>query len=679
MPIRLQRDAKLYPGEFFEFDPGLASSEIGRGGMGIVYRGRLVHEGSGRSMPVAIKVLRPDLSPETIERAKREAGIKIVHENLLLMYGYISNDDTPPYHVISEYLDGEPLKNVLKKGRLSQSEALEIVKSVLSGLAKLHEKGYVHRDIDPSNIMVNPQGMVKLIDFGIAKKLGDISTSDTPNMTIQGNFIGKVNYASPEQIRGEHNKINESSDIYSVGIMLYELLTGKLPFSGNTFSLISAHTKAPIPKEEFLKIVIPESRYSAKALIYIIKKATHKEQARRYRTASEFIVDIERVEKGLPVGGKRNGLGKAIVAAAVILLAGLFAGGFFWHNHQKRKYSEYAEKAESGLSIGSYQSALDLYLKANEVWFKPDSVKNKIEMLSTLVRGVREYTASNYLEAESLFKEAMLLNSSDAYFYLGEMYYEGLGVPKNYDKGYELTTKAFRMGNAFAEYRLGLIYKNGIGGIKPDINKALEYFDNAGKVIDKAASDNNPNLQYLKGNMYLSGSGGYQQNKKIAMDYFEKAAAQGNAQAEYALYECLAEEDYNTAMGWLEKSAKHNYPKAQNRLGGVCYAEGRYQEALLWTEKAAAKNFAPALARMGAFYEYTKNREGIQQTMGLEGNDVISHQYTQKAVDYDFEYAKGLRDLAYNYRHGIGVVKDIPKADSLDNRADEKELTINRH
>jgi serine/threonine protein kinase/TPR repeat protein len=652
--IKLQSEADAKLSRYYEFDPENKAGILGKGGMGIVFKGKLVHSETGKYDPVAIKVLFKDLSEDSITRAKREASIQIVHENIIRMYGFVETTDSdgkPRSHIISEYLQGETLDKVLaKRGALSQPETIRIVKSILAALYMLHSKGYIHRDIDPSNVMVCDDGKIKLIDFGIAKQVADYHGEFTSG-TIEGKFIGKINYASPEQAEGKHWLTNVTSDIYSTGILLFELLTGKLPFSGSMYEIIKGHREQIIPRNE----LIP------KELQYVIRKATAKDPAARYQSATEFIVDLERIEQGKsPIP---QPLKKWIAATAGALLLLAAALGIWRYEETKQvRYAETLREASSRMSVALYRDALDAYKEANRL-IPTDSITQTVEMLELLTQAVDAYTQSEYAIADSLFRLAEERSSSDACYYLGEMSYEGTGAPKNFRKGFDYTTKAAQMGNKLAEYRLGYIYQNGID-VEADYDKAIRYFERSGKIIDMGAEANNPELQFVKGNMYMNGNG-VPQSATRAVEYYEAAANQGYPRAQYALYEILNKENPHKAMEWLTLAAGKGYPKAAYRLGVWLIGQQQYKEGFEWTQKAAEKNYSPAFRQLGAIYqEKRKNSlsEAIQQSLRIKGDDALSHQYTVKALDYDFDSYLAMYDIGMDYLEGNGVERNVNEA-----------------
>lgn len=288
---------------------------LGTGGMGKVYRGVRVQGNTGVRTDVAVKFLFDDLPAHAIERARREASIQIHNENLIEMFGFIEIDEEiapgqvhPRYHVVSELLKGVMLFDLLK-GKTTDNFgeeipfaqelykqytedkfhfALRIIKNVLSGVMALHDKGYIHRDIDPSNIMITYDGKVKLIDLGIAKPISDenMPSASSQHLTVAGQFMGKAAYAAPELVIGDVAHENRTTDLYAVGILFFLLITGHLPFEGAVLEVLDMQLHQKIPLHEV----------ASKSVRKVIAKATAKKQAERYATASEFRVAVEQLE-----------------------------------------------------------------------------------------------------------------------------------------------------------------------------------------------------------------------------------------------------------------------------------------------------------------------------------------------------------------------------------------------
>lgn len=306
----IQGQTELAAGIRYEVD--CSAPPIGEGGMGRVYSGLKINERTGVRLPVAVKFLYGDLPQSMIERVKREASIQIHNDNLVEMHGMVTVEATDSagqpvkrLHVVSELLQGVMLHDLLQgvttdvygqevpfaqqMYKLYQEDrtmfAVKIVKNILSGIMALHDHGFIHRDIDPSNIMLTVDNKVKLIDFGIARKFGSL-IEDRP-LTTTGTFIGKAEYAAPELVLGDINHQNETTDIYAVGIVLFQLATGHKPFTGPTNEVLQKQQYERLPLDEI----------SNPTLCAIIDKATDKIQSRRYQSAAEFRVDVDRMER----------------------------------------------------------------------------------------------------------------------------------------------------------------------------------------------------------------------------------------------------------------------------------------------------------------------------------------------------------------------------------------------
>ena len=254
------------------------TEQIGMGGMAIVYRAVDLRTGHN----VAVKVLRPEYNEdnEFISRFQREAeaASKMTHHNIVNLLD-VGMDGENRY-LVMEYVQGKTLKTVIQeRGKLSPALAGQIAIRILSALEHAHRNGIVHRDIKPQNILVHADGHIKVADFGIAR----IANSST--LTKGDNVMGSVHYFSPEQARGEG--ANATSDIYSTGVVLYEMLTGKVPYDGdNPVAVAMQHLHAtPVPIQNLAPDVPP-------ALIRVCMKAMEKNPARRYQTARDMAADI---------------------------------------------------------------------------------------------------------------------------------------------------------------------------------------------------------------------------------------------------------------------------------------------------------------------------------------------------------------------------------------------------
>jgi len=315
--------------------------ELGEGGMGKVYRAvdQKINE------EVALKLIRPEIAAEkkTIERFSNELKLarKISHRNVSRMY-HLSEEEGIHY-LTMEYVFGEDLKRFISRsGQLTIGKAVSTAKQVCEGLAEAHRLGVIHRDLKPQNIMIDKDGNARIMDFGIARSL------KAKGITVAGMIIGTPEYMSPEQAEGKES--DQRSDIYSLGVILYEMVTGRIPFEGDTPLSIAMKHKSeipPAPKE--LNVQIPED------LNRVILKCMEKDTANRYQQAEELFSELEKIEKGISTAERvvperiadakvpRKRFQSFVVPGILLLMAIIIVGGYFLYTRIQRAEKPKAE------------------------------------------------------------------------------------------------------------------------------------------------------------------------------------------------------------------------------------------------------------------------------------------------------------------------------------------------
>ncbi|UCE21534.1 MAG: tetratricopeptide repeat protein [Candidatus Aminicenantes bacterium] len=282
--------------------------ELGTGGMGSVYKvfDKKIKE------EVALKILKPEIADEkTIERFSSELKLarKIRHENVCQMYDI--NEEEDIHYITMEYVPGEDLKSFIRRvGQLPVGKTISIAKQLCEGLSEAHKLGVVHRDLKPQNIMIDKDGNARIMDFGIARSLKG------KGITGAGMMIGTPEYMSPEQVEGK--EVDLRSDIYSLGVNLYEMVTGQVPFEGDTPFTIGVKHKSEKPKDpKELNAQIPED------LSRVILRCMEKDKEDRYQSTEEVRSELENIEKGIPTTERVISKRKPITSKEITVAFGL--------------------------------------------------------------------------------------------------------------------------------------------------------------------------------------------------------------------------------------------------------------------------------------------------------------------------------------------------------------------
>ncbi len=570
---------------------------------------------------VAMKSLRPELISDTnfVDRFRAEATslARLNHPNITTLYSLIP--DGKNLYMVMELVRGHTLDDILAKRNapLEVRESLAIIAQAADGLAYAHSMGVIHRDIKPSNLMVAENGVLKIMDFGIARVRG------SQRLTRSGSIVGTLAYMAPEQLRGEEG--DEACDLYSLAIVLYEMLTGTPPFSANSeYDLMQAQINQK-PDRLISRVPGLDSKVEL-----AIMKALSKKPAQRFQSTRAFSDAL--------------GASSLRMDAPKIL-----------HNDTRL-----IETPANPIQIAPpRRSALD---RLPNIPGLPPELRAAVygggvaALAAFAVIGVLLFLrspppASIALNPPAPLQAPTVVNPANPQTPKGPA--APAPSPANPAEAAALagplaaTVAAANRGDPIAQNQLGVKYSQGEDGLPRDDVKAVEWYR-------KAANQGLPKAQTNLGDMYFFGRGGLSQSYLDALSWYLKAAQQDWPDAQYRLgymYEkgIGTGKDVAKAVQLYRGAAKHGYAEAQN-LMGILYSTGSNgvteddKQALDWFQKAADQGFAKAEKNLGDMYFFGH---------GIDKDYAQALTWYGKAADQQFADAQFR--LGFMYEKGLGV------------------------
>jgi len=501
--------------------------ELGKGGMGKVYKA-LDKEIDGK---VALKLIKPEVAADknTIKRFRNELKMArdIAHKNVCRMYDLNKEEGT--YYITMEYVSGEDLKSFIRRsGQLAVGTTIRIAKEVCEGLSEAHKLGVIHRDLKPSNIMIDKEGNVRIMDFGIARSITG------KGITGAGVMIGTPEYMSPEQVEGK--EIDQRSDIYSLGVILYEMVTGRVPFEGDTPLSIAVKQKTEAPREpRELNTQITED------LSRVILRCMEKDKEKRYQSAGEVRSELEKIEKGIPtterVVPKRKpitskeitvtfGLKKLFIPALIVIVIAII-GVILWQVLPKKEAIPlpsdkpslavlYFKNNTGDESLNHWRSALsdllitDLtqskYIRvlSEDKLFTILSEMNQLDAQSYSSKVLRQVASQgrvnhilqgNYTKAGDAFRINITIQEADTGELIDSESIEGRGEQSFYSMVDELTRR-IKASFKLSEEEIAADIDRAIGKITTSSPEAYKYYSEGRKFLRRADFDQS--IQFMK-------------------------------------------------------------------------------------------------------------------------------------------------------------------------------------
>jgi len=656
--------------------------QIGSGGFSTVW---LASDQMAGDLEIALKIYAPGqgLDDQAIQIFREEYKVVFYlnHPNLLKP-SHFDVFEGKPYLVLPFCSEGSVMKQT---GQVDEKTIAKLMMQIGGALDYLHNQDppVIHRDIKPENILADRRGDFYLTDFGISGKL---RRTLTKSMGRSQESSGTTAFMAPELFQAKRQVIPES-DIFAFGTMLYELITDELPFGQIGGAMLMNGAQVPDISEQCPQVLAnliasclnihPQERPTAKALMetgsYFLqngfwKMAAHHETktqprqtARIPNTEQDKPSPEKKPEDSKPPKSSKSSKKNIRIAVVSVLILALI--GIIWNrNVTYKKYMEWYETGQNYYSLAQYGDALDAFQKAL-TYRDADTTHTLYYGLSNFKSGLENFHAAQYKSAFEYFDYACGYGLPDAFYYKGELYFNGLGAPKSYQLGIEATRIAYEAGFRMAAWRLGDCYAKG-HGVEADKTQADKYFLECIEPMRMLAEAGDPEAQGNLGAMYSAGTG-INQNRKLAVEWYQKASDQGYAFVTHNLALCHyygngVEENNDEALKYFQIAAKAGHPPSQQMIGRFYLngfiVEKDTEEGLEWMQKAAEQNYGAALNSMGViYYEGKYVNEDKRAAAG----------YFLRAVEYDSTDASAINNLAYLYKNGEGIDQNHEKAIEL--------------
>ncbi len=589
---------------------------IGRGGFAEVY---IVHD-RRLKRDLALKALRPDLviSDHLLQRFRREAETvaALRHPHIVPIYD-IGEADGIGY-LIMPYIQGESLRALLsREGPRPVREACRILLEAADALDAAHDAGVIHRDIKPENIMLEGKGRrAQLMDFGIAKA---IDTSDSgPGLTSTGMLVGTPHYMSPEQAAGEPH-LDHRSDQYSLAVVGYQMITGSLPFDGDSTRAVLFQQMVGVPKS--LRDMVPDV---PAAVAFAIDRALSKEPKDRFPSMAAFaeaiagpdawplgastldsITAAPSLEQSRPTAGVPTSPGtprrRWLPVAAIATVAVVASGIAYWQTRPESPAvaapdsAAVTDSATASVASAPADSSAAQTAASATTGTPPAPAPGPASPAVPAVTCQSAYTAERWTEAARACTTEAGSGSATASRRLASMYTRGVGVAQSDSLAAVWYRAAFAAGDAQSGFRLGVMYANGVGVTQNDVE--------ATSLLRRASDANVAEAWPVLAERYEQGLG-TRRNEQEASFWYRRSAEAGNRAAQFNLGQMylrgrgVSRSDQDAAV-WFSRAAEQDHPGAEYELG-MMYIRGRgglaKDEAVgvQWLERAARQGHTEA-------------------------------------------------------------------------------------